>query len=249
MNINNLTGLAFLFFFILILVGVYFLFEKKRGLTLREIPAFYYLRRAIGLSVEEGKRIHLALGWGNLFDEPYSSGLIGLNILERLTRVALFSDKPPMATSGDGGLMLLSQDTIRHSYRSYRLSDPKSVYEGQMIGVTPFSYAIATHPLIRDEKVSVNVLLGHFNSELGLILDASERQNNLSIGGSENLSAQAVFYGISNYPLIGEEVYAAGAYMGSNRMHKASIQVQDYFRWGIIFFILIGIVLKVIGIL
>ncbi|MGB9586170.1 MAG: DUF6754 domain-containing protein [Anaerolineales bacterium] len=249
MNIINLIGLAFVFFFILILVAVYFLLEKRKGSTLREIAAFYYLQRAIGLSVEDGKRIHLALGWGNLFEEPFSSGLIGLNILERLTRVALFSDNPPMATSGNGGLMLLSQDTIRHSYRSFGLSLPSQIYESQMIGVTPFSYAIATHPLIKDEKVSVDVLLGHFNSELGLIMDASARQNNLSIGGSENLTAQAVFYGVSNYPLIGEEVYAAGAYMGSNRMHKASIQVQDYFRWGIIFFILIGIALKVLGIL
>lgn len=249
MSVLNLIGLAFLFFFILILVGVYFISEKKKGIILREIGAFQYLRRAIGLSVEEGKRIHLALGWGNLFAEPFSSGLIGLSILERLSRVALFSDKPPIATSGNGGLMLLSQDTISHSYRSFRLTGENKIYSGQLIGVTPFSYAIGAPLLIKDESVSVNVLLGHFSTELGLILDASERQNNLSIGGSDDLAAQAVFYGVANFPLIGEEMYAAGAYLGSNEMHKASIKVQDYFRWGIISFILIGIVLKLIGIL
>ncbi len=249
MSVPNLIGLSFLFFFILILVGVYFVSKNKKGITLREIDAFQYLRRAIGLSVEEGKRVHLALGWGNLFTDAFSSGLIGLNILERISRVALFSDKPPIATSGNGGLMLLSQDTIGHSYRSFRLTGKDQIYSGQLIGITPFSYAIGAPLLIKKESVSVDVLLGHFGSELGLILAASERQKTLSIGGSDDLTAQAVFYGAANYPLIGEEMYAAGAYLSNNEMHKASIKVQDYFRWGIILFILMGTILKIIGIL
>ncbi len=249
MNLVNLIGLAFLFLFILLLVAAHFVLDKKKKKLLREIEAFRYLRRSIGVSVEDGKRIHLALGWGSLFGEPFGSGLIGLSTLDRFSRVALYGDKSPITTSGTGELMILSQDTLNHSYRGLGKPNINLINEAQMAGVTPFSYAIGTQAIIRDEDVSIDVILGHFNNELGLILDASERQGNLSIGGSDDLTAQAIFYGAGGYPLIGEEVYAAGAYLGNTPMHQASLLVQDYMRWGIIVGIIIGILLKIVGVL
>jgi hypothetical protein len=47
--------------------------------------------------------------------------------------------------------------------------------------------------------------------------------------------------------LIGEELFAAGAYVGAGVAHDASLNVQDILRWLIIAAILAGSLLKLAG--
>jgi len=58
-----------------------------------------------------------------------------------------------------------------------------------------------------------------------------------------------VLYASVDDPLVGEELFAAGAYSDAGRAHQASLQVQDVFRWGIILILLRGSVLKLVGII
>jgi hypothetical protein len=63
----------------------------------------------------------------------------------------------------------------------------------------------------------------------------------------DNLAAQSVFYAASQEPLIGEELFAAGAYVGAGAAHDASLNVQDVLRWLVILAILAGSMLKFLG--
>jgi hypothetical protein len=49
--------------------------------------------------------------------------------------------------------------------------------------------------------------------------------------------------------LIGEELYAAGAYIRAGSMHTASLHAQDVLRWLLVLSILAGVVLKLAGLL
>ena len=102
---------------------------------------------------------------------------------------------------------------------------------------------------IRDEKISANVLMGNFGVEAALLTDAAERENTFTLAASDNLTAQAVMYASAQEPLIGEELYAAGAYTDAGPLHTASLTVQDILRWSIILVILVGALLKLAGIL
>jgi hypothetical protein len=102
---------------------------------------------------------------------------------------------------------------------------------------------------MRDEAVSANVLAGSFGIEVALIIDAAERDSSFSLVASDNLPAQSVLYASTPNPLIGEELYAAGAYVQAGPLHAASLSVQDVLRWGIIIIILGGAFLKLVGLL
>jgi hypothetical protein len=69
----------------------------------------------------------------------------------------------------------------------------------------------------------------------------------LTLAGTDNLTGQAVLYATAHEPLIGEELYAGGAYLQAGPIHTASLQAQDAIRWLLVGVILIGIVLKVVG--
>lgn len=245
---SELIGLAFvlIFFGLMVLFGI--LGRRRPWRNFRTIPAFSRLLRAIGLAVEDGSRLHISIGRGNLTGPSSAAAFVGLSMLNRIARVASESDRPPVASSGDGALAILTQDTLRGAYRDLGASaryDPKS---GRLTGLTPFSYAAGTLPLILDEMVSASVLAGNFGSEVALITDAGERSEGFTLAGTDNVPAQAILYGTASEPLIGEELYAGGAYLRAGLMHVASLRAQDFIRWLVVAVILGGGILRFLGV-
>lgn len=243
----DILGLIFLLVFIGLLVGFTVLNRRKPARNWRALLALDRLRAAIGLAVESGKRLHLSLGRGNLSGMQAGSALVGLSILERITRPASISDKPPVATSGDSTLGILSQDTMGAAYKNMAQSSVYQFSQGRVTGLTPFSYAASVMPIVHDEQIAASILAGHFGPEVALITDASEQSGGVTIAGSDDLTAQAVLYATAHEPLIGEELYVAGAYLNAGDMHSASLRAQDILRWVIIAAILIGAGWKFIG--
>ena len=240
-------GFVGLFFIVLIICSI--LIRQRPNWRLREIPAYTRLGRSVGLAVEAGKRLHISLGYGGVNDMQGASGLIGLTMLQRIARAASISDQPPVATSGEGTLGILSQDTLQSAYRAIRSENLYDPIYGQISGLTPFSYAAGAIPIIFDQQVSTTVLAGHFGSEVALIVDANERVGSQTMAGSDSLEAQAVLYASAQDPLIGEELYAGGAYLNAGVMHQASLHTQDVMRWVVILGILVGSLLKLIGVI
>jgi hypothetical protein len=169
-------------------------------------------------------------------------------MLRRLSEQTSISDNPPIVTSGDASLAILSQDTLQSGFRAAGAEDQYRVTSGRLTGLTPFAFAAGTIPIMRDENISANVVIGDLGAEAALLADAAEGKDTDLIAASDNLSAQSVLYVYSQEPLIGEELFAAGAYLGAGASHEASLQVQDVLRWLVILVILGGAVLKFLGI-
>jgi hypothetical protein len=220
------------------------LWRRRTPGVLRIIEAYERLNRSIGLAVESGTRLHVSLGRGNLFTTSAGSALAGLAMLRRLAERTSLSDRPPVVTTGDASLAILSQDTLQSGYRAAGAEDQYRFTTGRLTGLTPFSYAAGTASTIHDEDVSTNIFLGDFGAESALMAEASDREHASLIAASDDLAAQSVFYATSQEPLIGEELFAAGAYVGAGASHEASLNVQDILRWLIILAIIIGSMLK-----
>jgi len=237
--------------FVLIFFGLMVIFvvsgRSRPGLHLRQIPAFSKLSRAIGLAVEAGSRLHVSLGRGGVIGPESASAFVGLSMLERLARSASTGDNPPVATSGEGVLGVLAQDTLRGAYQRIGLGEQFEATSSQVMGLTPFSYAAGTLSLTSDQKTGANILAGSFGSEVALITAAGERSGNLTLAGTDNLSAQAVLYATAHEPLIGEELYAGGAYLEAGPMHAASLRAQDAIRWVLAGVIVLGVLAKLFG--
>ena len=223
--------------------------RRKTAPTFREIPAYTRLKRAIGISVEDGTRLHVSLGRGGLQTPRGAPALAGLAMLRHLTEQTSVSDKPPVVTSGTGDLAILSRDTLQAGYKAAVAEELYNPATGRLTGLTPYSYVAGAIPVIRDEDVSANVIIGHFGPEVALLTDAADRANSLAVAAADDPSAQAVLYASVDDPLIGEELFAAGAYANAGIAHQASLQVQDILRWTVILILLGGSALKLVGII
>lgn len=249
-GIESIIGLG-LVLLATVLVVLLMLRQRKTG----KIPAFRRIavisrfKRAASLSVEEGTRIHVSLGNASLTQPVSSSAFVSLEALHHIGAMSSSSDEPPIATSGDGSLALLSQDTLHQVARETNNLDLYNADHGQLAGITPLANVAGALQIIDDPKVKTNVLIGNFGSEAGLLSTASEERNSMTLAASDSLPAQAVFFATTEKPLIGEELFALPAYLQSDPIHCASLKTQDILRGLIVLAILAGAILKFLGVL
>ena len=100
---------------------------------------------------------------------------------------------------------------------------------------------------MRGEQVSSNLLIGNFGPEAALIMDAADQKGVYTLAASDALSAQSVFYALSEDPLVGEELFAIPAYLQAGAVYRASLSVQDVLRWLVILLLIAGVILKIVG--
>jgi hypothetical protein len=247
----NILDAALGLFFIIMFAGLIMIFSlprwNKKPRPLRKLDAVEKIKLAIGLTVEAGTRIHVSLGNADLLSAFNGSALAGLSIIEQVAIISQLADRKPLATSGNGAFAVLSNSVFKNSQEGKNTSEKISTNQGQLSGTTPLSYAAGVINVIQKDQVSANVFLGKYGSEVSLMCHTSNQMKAITLGASDTLTAQAVLFAASDEPLIGEELYALPAYLGSRRIHSASIKVQDLFRWILIVIMLAGAVMKSMG--
>ena len=223
--------------------------KRKSPPAFREIAALTRLKRAAGLAVEDGTRLHVSLGRGGLVSPRGAASLSALALLRQIGEQTSISDRPPVATSGDPVLAALSQDTLQAACQSAGVEELFQPTSGRLGGLTPFSYAAGAMTVARQEQVSTDVLVGDFGAEVGLLTEASERENATLIAATSEPSAQSILFASATEPLVGEELFAAPAYIGNDPAQRASLQAQDILRWLVILALLAAAGMKMVGLI
>ena len=248
-QIESMIGLAL----VILTAGLIFVFANPRKgappRLLRPLAAFKHLRRAIGLAVEDGKRLHISLGKANLLSIFNGSTWAGLSAMERIVQLSMVSDRPPVITSGEPVLALLSQDAIKATYRAGNALNQHNPDQARLAGPGGMAYIAGVLPVVRDEQVTAHVFVGHFGPEVGLLIDAADAQNAFTLAASDALPAQAVLYAAAEEVLIGEELFAVSAYLQGGAYPIASLRAQDVLRWLLIGGLIVGALLRLVNVL
>ena len=83
---------------------------------------------------------------------------------------------------------------------------------------------------ITREKVAANIMIGAFWAESLLIAEAGASVGAIQVAGTANLHQIPFFVAACDYTLIGEELFAGGAYLSQDKMELGSIAAQDYLK-------------------
>lgn len=242
-DLLGLTGL------VLFLVSMLFYASigRRWPVVFRPLPGLDALGEAIERAVEDGKRVHLSLGTGSVIGADSAPALAGLATLSKIARTTSMSDKPVVATAGDGAMALLAQDTLRTAYVDAGARGRYQPTSGRLLAPSPLSYVATLPTMIDTEEVSVHLLAGAFGVEGGLAADFGEREGALVLAGTDDVQSQALLYATARHPLIGEEIFAMPAYLDVGGLHDASLRSQDIVRFLVVAAILVGTVLRTMG--
>lgn len=235
------------------LVGVVLLLLTRRiragqEVGLRPLRGFQALTGQVGRAVESGRRVHFSLGRAALNSATAPTSLAALAALDHLAQDGCASDVPPVVTVGEATLLPAAQDQLRGAYaQAGRTGDfSNTMVEFVAPETSPMAYAAGVSYTVQHSNAGSNLLMGHFGPEIGIILEAAARQNMDQIVGSDDPTALAVGAAMSDDLLIGEELFAAGAYMKGQASHIASLQVQDIMRLIVVAAILVFAVINLL---
>lgn len=228
-------------------VTTQFIRRRRNLVALRRVPAYDALPLAIGEAIEANRPVHVSFGSAGLGGASTLLTLATGELFYQVAARAAIGTTPPILTVTDPTAVPLGQDMVRRAYRSRGLLNryPSGSVRWYPAGQRSLAFAAALTAALGDDRVASNILVGSFGSELALVADAAIRRDQTLIATSVDLEGQAVAYAMSNEPLIGEEVFTAGAYLDSTPSHVGALVAQDLLRLLLILFIFIPTALAV----
>jgi len=239
----NVGAILLLLLSSLVLTALLILRSKKGPLpSMRPLPAFQDLRAQAGYAAESGGAIHIALGSGGLSGEDAITSLAGIQAVEALADAAVSYNAPPVITVGDPTLLPLAQDTLRRAYERNGLAELYDPGKVRFVAPSPVAYAAGAADVVTAENITASVMAGAFGAEASLIADAGARRNLPQFAAAAAPRAIGALYPAVDRLAVGEELYAAGAYMTGERRGLVSLVAQDVLR-----VILVLVILGAVG--
>jgi len=200
--------------------------------SLREHAGYDALSKQIVRVVEGGQKIHFSLGRGSLDSASNPASIAALIALNYLEEQAVGGEERTVVSAGDGTLMLSAQDSLRTVSANNGRLDDFFRSGARFVAASDQSMALAggVSEMINRGDLGSNIMMGRFGSEIAIIGEAAERQDMEQVVGSDDPIAMALSVPITDNLLVGEELFASGAYLEGKPSQIASLQVQDILR-------------------
>jgi hypothetical protein len=231
------AALASLLFFTLRL-------HAGRSLPLRPIRAFGQLKELVGRSAETGRPLHMSLGTGGIIDANTAESLAGIILMQHVAGDAVSSGASLTATVSDPTLLPLAQEVGRHAWDARLHRYPARSPDVRFIAPEPIAYSAGVMDILLGEDVAGNVMVGKFRDEYLLMGETGVHARVPQIVGGIDPQALPFIYATANEMLIGEEIFASGAYLSSRSSHVASLRTQDWLRIVVAVAIVVGILVQ-----
>ena len=123
-----------------------------------------------------------------------------------------------------------------------------SVEQVRFLAPDSVAYAVGVMTALRQEPVASHTMAGSFGEEYLLMGETGKARGVEQIAGASDPQVLPFQYATGDELLMGEELYAGGAYLARLPWHLASLVAEDWFRTLLILAILAGIILKTLGV-
>jgi hypothetical protein len=224
---------------------------SKMRLNFRAIPGYDATNEGLARAAETGRAVHTSPGTGGVGGQGMQSAstLAGMGLVESMARVAAITGAPVEATTNDAIAYALTDNALRRGYQRAGWSlESESGGARFLTHSDPVAYVAGAAEIAEGQKVSHAVMAGQFGPEVLVLTEAQRRSGAQQIIGSADHQGIALIALTADHTLIGEEIFASGAYLEHRTTHSASLLAQDALRWVVILLILVGfIVLNIFG--
>lgn len=239
-NMNFLIALIASILFTIIVIYASFRARRGKDLYLRPIAGLSEIDNAVGRATEMGRPILYVPGWSTIGE---ITTIASMMILNRVAKRAAEYDTRLMVPNSDYYVMPLAQEMVRDAFYEAGRPDSYNPVDVFYISSDQFPYAAGVNGTMIREKAATCFYMGFFNAEALLMTETGNSIGAIQIAGTDAITQVPFFITTCDYTLIGEEFYAASAYLSKDAELVAMLKAQDYFKFLIIFFILLGAIL------
>ena len=226
---------------------VYCIYHARSGkeLFIRRIPGLEAVDEAIGRATEMGRSILYVLGLGGVSNV---ATIASMNILSQVAQKTADYETPLRVPCNDPIVMNVVREMVRTAYLNAGRPDAYNEENIFFLTESQFAYAAGVDGMMVREKPAAVFLQGSFFAESLILAETGNSVGAIQIAGTDKEHQLPFFIAACDYTLIGEELYAASAYLSREPMLLGSLKGQDYGKVMIFGAIVIGVILELFGI-
>jgi Domain of unknown function (DUF6754) len=217
---------------------------KKREIFLRRIPGLDAVDEAIGRSTELGKPILYLTGAHDMSDPSTIAAAV---ILGRVAKRAAAYETDLLVPHRDPITMAVCQEITKQAYLEAGKPDLFKEDANFFITTDQFSYTAAVDGIMLRKKPAANFFMGAYFAESLLLTETGASTGAIQIAGTDSDHQLPFFVTTCDYTLIGEELYAASAYLSREPIQVGTLRGQDIGKALILGVLTVGTLLATAG--
>jgi len=218
--------------------------KSGKDLFIRKINGLDEVEEAVGRATEMGKPVLFIPGI-NEIDEIET--IAGLSILGRIARITARYDTPLLVPVRYPMVLAAGQEVVEQAYIEEGKPDAYNRDIVRYVAGEQFAFTATVNGTMMRERPATNVYMGAFYAESLLLAETGNAAGSIQIAGTAQPAQLPFFIAACDYTLMGEELYAASAYLSREPLLLGGLKGQDWIKMLIIAAIIIGIVLISFG--
>ena len=223
---------------------VWYVMRSNKMHFIRKIAGLEAVEEAVGRATEMGRSVLFVPG---ILDLDDVQTLAGLNILGSVAKLTAEYETGLDVPVSRSLVMSNGREVVKEAYLS--VGRPDFYHDDMVHYVTDeqFGYVAAVDGMMVREEPAACFYMGAFFAESLILAETGNSIGAIQIAGTAMPSQLPFFVAACDYTLIGEELFAASAYLSGDQRMIASLRGQDVGKRFAMFAILFGSILTTLA--
>lgn len=243
------TDRKWVFLWMLVVCGAIIFYIQKaqsgKEIYIRKIAGIEEVENAVGRATEMGKSIYYIPGINDMDDVQT---LASMSILGRVAQIAAENNTRIDVPVSRSLVMVTAHEMVKEAYSKAGCPDLYQNDQVRYLTDDQFGYAAAVDGLFVREKPAAIFLIGAFFAESLIMAETGNSIGAIQIAGTAMPAQLPFFVAACDYTLIGEELFAASAYLSREPKLLGSLKGQDFGKALFLLAIFIGMILTIFGV-
>jgi len=230
------------------MIGLIVMISRARaGLkvpSIRKVAGLEALDEAIGRATELGRPVHYSPGIG---DFQNAQTLASFAILGYVARMCAKYDTRLITTNRNPVVYSVTEEIVNQAFVAEGRADSFNPDDVRYMSDDQFAYASGVLGIMAREHVATNVMMGAFWAESLIFAEVGAISGAIQIAGTANTHQIPFFVAACDYALIGEELFAASAYLSRDPVLIGNLVGQDFGKIFAFAAVVIGSIMSTAG--
>jgi hypothetical protein len=223
----------------LIIVVSVLLAQRGRQMFIRRIPGLTAVEEAVGRATEMGRPVFFSPG----LDSIGIVTLQALSILSYIVKLAATHATRVIVGLRAPTVFPIAEESVREAYQAAGRPDDLRPEDVRFVSDDQFAYAMGSVGIMAREQVATNFFFGMFYAEALILAENGRSLGALQVAGCPDPVQIPFFIATCDYVVIGDEYYAASAYLTREPTLTGSLVGQDIVKGILIALVIAGFAL------
>lgn len=239
-NTDRINALVLVVVFSAIILTYIRMARSGKNLFIRKIAGLDAVEEAVGRATEMGKPVLFVPGLQELDD---IQTIAAVSILGRVSRIVARYETPLLVPVRYPMVLAAGQEVVQQAYTEMGKKDACNQDTVRYVAGDQMSFAAAVNGMMMRERPAANIFMGAFYAESLILAETGNAAGSIQIAGTAEPEQIPFFIASCDYTLMGEELYAASAYLSHEPLLLGALKGQDLMKVLIGTCILIGVIL------